>query len=90
MEQVIIQTLKLKELKDKGVNNWPIWEKEVSSFDWSYDSDEECFILEGEANIETPEETYTIEEGNFVTFKKRLKCKWTVVRPIRKHYKFNE
>lgn len=89
MENVIIQTLKLKELKDKNLNNWPIWEKEVSQFDWFYESNEECFILNGEAIIKTDEGTYTIEEGNFVTFKKGLKCTWNIVRPIRKHYNFN-
>jgi uncharacterized protein len=88
MEKVIIQTLTLKELKNKDVNNWPIWEKEVSRFDWYYDCDEECFILKGEVTIETDEGNFRIHEGHFVTFKKGLKCVWNVIRPIRKHYNF--
>jgi uncharacterized cupin superfamily protein len=36
-----------EELKERNVEAWPIWEKEVSRFDWHYDATEECFILEG-------------------------------------------
>jgi uncharacterized protein len=28
-------------LEKKGVSSWPIWEKEISRFDWRYDSTEE-------------------------------------------------
>ena len=37
------------------VEGWPVWSKEVSTFEWSYDSTEICYILEGEA-IVTPQE----------------------------------
>ena len=36
-----------------GVEYWAIWEKEVSTFEWTYDANEKCYILEGEA-IVTP------------------------------------
>ena len=35
-------------LENQGVFDWPIWEKEVSRFDWHYDSEETCFLLEGQ------------------------------------------
>jgi hypothetical protein len=88
MSMVIIEKLTDEQVNQKGIKNWPIWTKEASTFDWYYDSDEECLILEGEVDVKTDEGTYTIMAGDFVTFKKGLKCVWNVKKPIRKHYNF--
>jgi uncharacterized cupin superfamily protein len=88
MRKVTIERLSAEQLASRGIAKWPIWEKEVSRFDWCYDSDEECQILEGEVVVETAEGKYSITAGDFVTFKKGLKCVWNVTKPIRKHYKF--
>jgi hypothetical protein len=88
MSMVIIEKLTDEQVNQKGIKNWPIWTKEASTFDWYYDSDEECLILEGEVDVKTDERTYTIKAGDFVTFKKGLKCVWNVKKPIRKHYNF--
>lgn len=88
MSKVIIEKLSNEEIAKRGINHWPIWEKEVSTFDWYYDSEEECQILEGEVEVETPDGKYTIKAGDFVTFKIGLKCIWKVRKPIRKHYNF--
>ena len=42
-------------LDELGVRQWPIWEKEESSFDWHYDSQEVCYFLEGEVEVELPD-----------------------------------
>ena len=34
-------------LEKDGIEDWPIWEKEISTFDWHYDEKETCYILEG-------------------------------------------
>ncbi|RPH32553.1 MAG: DUF861 domain-containing protein [Bacteroidales bacterium] len=88
MNKVIIEKLSSEEIIKRGINRWPIWEKEVSKFDWFYDSEEECQILEGEVEVDTIEGKYTIKAGDFVTFKVGLKCVWDVKKPIRKHYNF--
>jgi uncharacterized cupin superfamily protein len=88
MKKVIIQKLSKESIDSKGIRKWPIWEKEISRFDWQYEGDEECLILKGEVNVETKDETYVIKAGDFVTFKKGLKCIWDVKSPIRKHYNF--
>lgn len=76
-------------LKERKVKDWPIWTKEVSRFDWYYDTTEECYILEGKVIVETEDgEKVEIKEGDFVTFEKGLSCKWDVQKPIRKHYNF--
>jgi uncharacterized cupin superfamily protein len=88
MKKVIIKKLKNEEVQSKGINQWPIWEKEISRFDWQYDGDEECLILEGEVSVETDEGVFNIKPGDFVTFKSGLKCIWDVKSPIKKHYNF--
>ena len=88
MAQVEIKQLESNQIKDLGIDNWAIWEKEISRFDWHYDSEEECLILEGEVCVETSEGNFEIKAGDFVRFKKGLTCVWDVKKPIRKHYNF--
>ncbi|MBC8490672.1 MAG: cupin domain-containing protein [Bacteroidetes bacterium] len=88
MSKVIIEKLNDDQVSQRGINNWPVWEKEVSRFDWQYSGDEECLILDGEVTVETQEGNYTIKKGDFVTFKDGLKCVWDVKKPIKKHYNF--
>ncbi len=88
MDKVVISKLTDEEILNKGINLWPIWEKEISRFDWYYDSDEDCLILEGEVIVETKTDNYLIKAGDFVTFPKGLTCVWDVTKPIRKHYCF--
>jgi uncharacterized cupin superfamily protein len=72
-----------------GVYDWPIWEKEVSRFPWTYDQKETCYILEGEV-IVTPAggQPVKIVEGDLVNFPAGLSCTWDIRAPIRKHYRF--
>ena len=78
-----------KDLDAKGVLSWPIWEKEISRFDWHYDSTEECFLLEGKVVVETEVgDQVAFEKGDFVTFPKGLSCIWDIKVPVKKHYNF--
>jgi len=52
------------------------------------EKEEHCYIIEGEATIETDSQTITIEPGDYVVFPKDLKCHWTVHQFLRKHYSF--
>lgn len=69
-----------------GVFSWPVWSKEESEFDWSYDEQERCYILEGAAEVEAYGETFSFGAGDFVTFPVGMTCRWKVTKPIRKHY----
>ncbi|MGD8242401.1 MAG: cupin domain-containing protein [Desulfobacterales bacterium] len=62
-------------LAARKVTAWPIWEKEISRFDWHYDAIEECYLLEGEVVVETPDGAQVaFGAGDFVTFPKNLSC----------------
>ena len=75
-------------LRELGARKWPIWTKEASRFDWSYDSEETCYFLEGDVTVETKDGSVKIGKGDLVTFPKGLKCTWIVLQPVRKHYSF--
>jgi uncharacterized protein len=77
------------ELESRQVFSWPIWEKEVSRFDWFYDDTEECYLLEGRVTIDTKDgNRVTFGKGDFVIFPKGLACIWEIKEPVRKHYNF--
>ncbi len=87
-KQVLIEKPEYNNLEKQGIFNWPIWEKGVSTFDWFYDCEEQCYFLEGEVELATPEGTYKFGKGDFVIFKKGLQCTWKVIKPVKKHYNF--
>jgi len=76
-------------LAQLGVQSWPIWEKEKSSFEWFYDEKETCFFLEGKVKIELPDgKTVHINKGDLVTFAKGVRCIWHISQKVKKHYTF--
>ena len=87
-QKIRIEKVDNNALKALGVFGWPIWEKEVSAFDWHYDEKEVCLFLEGEVTVKTPFETVSFGKGDLVTFPAGLSCTWHVTHPVRKHYKF--
>jgi len=87
-DYITIERFSKDKLDSLDVFDWPTWQKHVCEFDWEYDSDEQCYIIEGIAEIDIPKGKMTIKKGDFVTFKKGLKCKWSVIEPIKKHYNF--
>jgi uncharacterized cupin superfamily protein len=72
-----------------GVEDWPIWTKEVSKFPWTYDKKETCYILEGEV-IVTPDggEPVKLGESDLVNFPAGMSCTWDIRKDIKKHYRF--
>lgn len=86
---VKVEKLSEKQIEEKGIRNWPVWEKEESVFPWEYDSDEYCLIIEGEVVVSTSSEEFHIAKGDFVKFSKGLKCKWDIKKAVRKYYKFD-
>ena len=72
------------------VDDWPIWTKGVSEFDWKYDRQETCYVIDGEAEITIEGgKSVTIARGDLVVFPKGMKCVWKITRPFEKHYRFD-
>lgn len=69
---------------------WPIWTCAPSTFDYSYDDNETCLILEGNAAITSVdgEICRRFAAGDLVIFPKGLDCVWKVESAVRKHYNF--
>ncbi|MEQ1488502.1 MAG: cupin domain-containing protein [Methylotenera sp.] len=78
------------ELDTLGVSKWPTWQKEVSTFDWTFHEQEIAYILDGECVI-TPigGAAVTFAKGDLVTFPAGMKASWEVKKPLHKHYKLD-
>jgi uncharacterized cupin superfamily protein len=87
--EIKVQKLTQEQLKKMGVFGWPIWEKEVSRFAWSYDDIEECYLLEGEVTVQADDgKSISFGKGDFVIFPKGLSCAWDIKKSVKKHYNF--
>ena len=77
-------------IKELGVADWPIWEKETSNFPWTYDDTEMCYFLEGDVVV-IPDggEPVSMGSGDLVSFPSGMSCTWEIRKPVRKHYRFS-
>lgn len=77
-------------LNELDVFNWPIWEKEISQFSWTYDDQETCYFLAGNV-IVTPNGGQAVQmgKGDLVTFPAGMSCTWEITSDVRKHYCFD-
>ncbi|NQU34268.1 MAG: cupin domain-containing protein [Bacteroidetes bacterium] len=89
MSKVKINKLSDKEKREMGILTWPIWEKEISRFSWTYSENEQCYIIDGEFTIETDEGNFSASAGDFVIFKKGLSCVWDIRKHVKKYYNFS-
>ena len=83
--------MKIKIITNKKLidfKNCSIWECPPSTFDWKYEQEEHCFIIEGRVSVIGSVNTVHIHPGDYVIFPKGLKCHWKVIKPVRKHYSF--
>lgn len=76
-------------LNQLSVLRWPVWQKQVSKFPWTYDSQETCYFLSGEV-IVTPDggEPVRMGKGDLVTFPSGMSCVWEILSDVKKHYQF--
>ncbi len=85
---MIVTVRKPTEAEKSAMKKWPTWGCGVSEFDWHYDSEEHCLILEGEVTVEYASGSASFGPGDYVVFPKGLDCVWKVTKPVRKHYDF--
>ena len=90
MEIKVVHQPNLAHLNELDVFNWPIWEKEISKFSWTYDDQETCYFLAGNVVV-TPDggQAVQIGKGDLVTFPAGMSCTWEITRDVKKHYCFD-
>ena len=73
-----------------NVTKWPTWQKEASTFDWTFPEQEIAYILAGECVI-TPVGGAPVSfgKGDLVTFPAGMKASWQVIQPLHKHYQLD-
>lgn len=76
--KIKVSRLTESEIENMGIRSWPIWSKEVSKFEWFYDTSESCFFLEGRVVVETDECSIEIGKGDFVVFPKDCNIRLTL------------
>ncbi|MER3492719.1 MAG: cupin [Mastigocladus sp. ERB_26_2] len=78
-----------KRPEELGVSNWDIWQKEVSKFPWTYDTQEICYFLEGDVVV-TPNGGQPVQmgKGDLATFPAGMSCTWEIRGDVKKHYCF--
>lgn len=78
-------------LEALGVPQWPLWTKGISTFPWTYDETETCYLLEGEV-IVTPTGGQPVQfgGGDLVQFPAGMSCTWEIRQPVKKHYTFGD
>lgn len=86
--KIKVEILSGQQINEKKIKTWPVWEKEISRFNYTYEEDEECYIIEGEFTVETDEGNLDLKPGDFVTFMTGLKCTWDIKKPVKKYYNF--
>ena len=86
-----IEIIKLTEddIIKQNIRSWPIWTCGVSEFDWEYSEKESCLLLEGDVEVISDFETVKFSAGDYVIFPRGLKCRWNIIKPVRKHYNFS-
>jgi uncharacterized cupin superfamily protein len=79
---------KPSEQEKATMGQWPVWGCGVSEFDWFYDSEEHCLLIEGDVTVTWDGGSVSFGAGDYVVFPKGLSCVWHVKKAVRKHYRF--
>ena len=78
-------------IEELGIKNWPIWTCKVSAFDWTYNDQETCLLLEGEVTVTSEAgESVSFGAGELVIFPAGMNCRWDVHEAVSKHYRFGD
>jgi uncharacterized protein len=79
-----------EKLKALRVDTWSSWDCEPSTFNWSYDSTETAYVLEGLVTVTCPDgQKIDLGPGDLVRFPQGLSCTWEVKQKISKVYRFD-
>ena len=77
-------------ISELNIKSWPVWKSPVTEFSWHHDSDETCLFIEGEVLVKSDMGEVKISAGDIVVFPKGLDSIWKVIKPVAKHYSFED
>ena len=83
-----IKVKKATDAEKAEMKSKPVWECDISEFDWYYSDEEICLVIEGEVTISYDGGKVSFGAGDYVMFPKGLSCIWNVTKPVKKHYIF--
>jgi len=83
-----ITVRKPTDMEISGMKTKPVWTCGISEFDWYYDSEEVCLVIEGEVTVKYGSNSVSFAAGDYVVFPQGLSCVWQVKKPVKKHYFF--
>ena len=84
--QISVLHLSEEEKRNFGIYHWPVSTIEASLFAWHHEKKEECYILEGEVEVTTPDgKKVNFTAGDFVIFPKGISCICHVKKSVRRH-----
>lgn len=63
-----------------------LWRCEPMTFDYEFPGDEYIHVIEGSLLVTTDKESYDLEVGDIVLFKKGIKSVWTIKRSFKKFF----
>ncbi len=84
--EIIVRKPTEKEVE--AMKSKPIWSCKVSEFDWFYDSEETCLIIDGAVTVKYGAKSVSFTTGDYVIFPKGLSCVWQVTKAVKKYYEF--
>lgn len=87
VKDVIVK--KPTEAEEAECKNWPMWQCDVSKFDWVYTQSETCLLLAGEVTVSDGNDSVSFGAGDYVVFPNGLECTWDVKQAVKKHYNFS-
>ena len=65
MSKIDVKKPSKEDLDKLNVKSWGTWECDVSVFDWEYDTEETCYILDGHVVVKSDEGETEIKAGDW-------------------------
>ena len=77
-----VDSLSQDEAARRGVEEWPLRHHDVARIPITYSETTVCFVVEGQARIETEDGNVEVETGDLVTLPAGLECTWLIRIPV--------
>jgi uncharacterized cupin superfamily protein len=77
-----VEALSHDEAAQRGVETWPLRHHDVARIPITYSETTVCYVVDGQARIETEDGNVEVETGDLVTLPAGLECTWLIRIPV--------